>query len=285
MNKSLVLAVGIVMLFSMCSGIPFISDQPSISPGTVIVSNQDIYVKAQALPSEIRSGKFTNIMFEVSNANRYPLKNVNIIIYDPCVLTGETSKVIAELKQNRTESFSLKLNAPVEDITKNCNLRFRVFYDATYSLFQDVAVLKDAEYEQREASGTLGSVPISSTIPSSPLSVQVTFSDQQPLMDSQDTYLNINYYTSGSGLITVPAKGIKLTIPSNMKSVDCGGDFDTSFQSAEALSFVQGRASNSVCTFKTSASQAMDIKSLQISASYTYELTGAIPITVSQAKS
>jgi len=75
---------------------------------------------------------------------------------------------------------------------KDCKVKFRIEYDAENSLFQDIAVLSKAEYEQREVSGTLYNIPIQSFYPDSPLRISLSFSEAQPFMENEKYYLHLD---------------------------------------------------------------------------------------------
>ena len=158
MRYLLILAI---VLVSLCTGLPEI---PFINPGNtsvqkagVLVIDQespDIFVSVNAIPTEVKAGRDINVFFDLRNKNLYDLKNVNLTVYDPCIFTGDMGKYIDYIRANRTVSFSLKWTADQTDLDKDCNVKFRVSYDAESSLFQDIAVLSKSEYEQREVAGT-----------------------------------------------------------------------------------------------------------------------------------
>ncbi|MEM7816835.1 MAG: hypothetical protein QXZ20_02890 [Candidatus Aenigmatarchaeota archaeon] len=226
MKELMLLTIFLIILFSLCTipEIPFLSSNASVQKAGLLIIDQespDMFVSMEAIPSEVKAERNVNIYFELRNKNNYDLKNVSLLIYDPCIFTGETSKSIGDIKANRTYSFSLKLTAGKTDLDKNCNIKFKIEYNAENSLFQDIAVLTKSEYEQRELAGTLSNIPIQSFYPDSPLRITLSFSDDQPFMENENYYLYLDYYNKGGGFIEVKKGDIKITAPSNVKDFSC----------------------------------------------------------------
>jgi hypothetical protein len=312
MRYLLILAV---VLVSLCTGlpeIPFInSGNTSIQQAGLLIidaESPDAFVRVDYQP-EVITGRPENILFDIENKNNFNLENVDLTIYDPCVFTGDTTKNIGEIKANRSATFSLKLTAGNTDLDKDCNVKFKLSYNTSYSLFQDIAVLSQSEYEQREAAGTLNDIPIQSSSPSSPFKISLTLLGEQPFINGEKYYMSINYANIGSGFIEVKKYDIGIATPTNIKDFTCSDDYiSTSSASASASSggfsggasgrpigvvgqlpnfilnkdliFISNRAPTSTCTFTASTSQPMDIKSLTITASYKYVLYNSILIKV-----
>lgn len=290
MRYLLLLVVILVLLVAGCSGLPDLSTLLSggsnanvSAPGTLTIDSPDLSVNVQATSTEVKAGRDVDLLFELENKNTYSLENVNLSVYDPCIFTftGDSGKSVSELKAGRSLSFSLKLTAGSTDLDKVCNLKFMVTYNAESSLFQDVAVLTKSEYDQRDVAGTLNNIPIQSSFPPSPLKVSLAFSDKQPFIDNENYYMYLNYYNTGSGVLEVNSGDITISIPENIKDFSCA-DYNN-FVLNKPLSFVGGRAGSSTCSFTTTASQPMDIKSLSLTSRYKYILDNSISITVKRA--
>jgi hypothetical protein len=222
MRYLLILAV---ILVSLCAGLPEI---PFINPGNTSVQqaglliidaeSPDAFVRVDFQP-EIKTGRSENILFDIENKNNFNLENVDLTIYDPCVFTGDTTKNIGEIKANRSATFSLKLTAGNTDLDKDCDVKFKLSYNTEYSLFQDIAVLSQSEYEQREAAGTLNNIPIQSSSPSSPFKISLSFSGKQPFITDENYRINLDYYNIGNGVLEV--KNITIINPENLKDFSC----------------------------------------------------------------
>jgi hypothetical protein len=277
-----------IVLVSLCAGLPEI---PFINPGNATVQkagmviideeSPDVFITAEAIPTEVKAGRNVNIYFELRNKNNFDLKNVSLLVYDSCIFTGETEKNIDALKANRSVQWSLKLTAGSTDLDKNCNVKFRVKYDAEYSMFQDIAVLTQSEYEQREVSGTLNNIPIQSSFPETPLRISLSFSDTQPFINNENYYMNLDYYNKGNGFIEVEKENITIKTSSNIKDFSCNDYNDLALN--RSLKFIENRAAGSTCSFTTVAAQPLDIKSLTITARYKYMLDNSILIKVKRA--
>ena len=286
MRYLLILAI---VLVSLCAGLPEI---PFLNPGNVTVQkagiliidseSPDVFIRAEPIPTEVKARRNVNVFFELRNKNNYDLKNVNFTVYDPCLFTGDLEKNISEIKANRTYSFSLKWTAGSTEFDRDCNVKFRILYDAEYSLFQDIAVLSQSEYEQREVAGTLNNIPIQSSFPDSPLRISLSFSDTQPFMENEKYYMIIDYTNVGSGLVEVKERDIRIQTPTNINNFYCS-DYDSNLALKEKLNFIGNRAPTSTCNFNTTTTQTMDIKSLSITARYKYILDSSILIKVKRA--
>ena len=285
--RYVLLAVLGIVLISMCAGfnIPFINSGNVSEAGFITVDsgNPKTLITAEAIPTEVKSGRNVTLKFEINNENPYSLKNVKLNVYDTCVFTGDTNiPAITEIKANRTDSISLKLKSDYSDLDKTCNIKFRISYEASQVVSQDIAVLSASEYDNREASGTLGSVPIQSSSQDGPLSVGIRFSDSQPFYEKEKYYMYIDYRNTGQGLLNVSSGGIKINKPGNVKDFSCD-DYDSGMSLKDALSFISGRAPESACSFAAVASQPLSIESLSLEANYKYTVDSSISVTVKKA--
>jgi hypothetical protein len=304
MRYLLILAV---ILVSLCTGlpeIPFInSGNTSIQKAGLLIidaESPDAFVRIDFQP-EIKTGRPENILFDIENKNNFNLENAVLTIYDPCVFTGDTTKNIGDIKANRSATFSLKLTAGNIDLDKDCDVKFKLSYNTEYSLFQDIAVLSQSEYEQREAAGTLNDIPIQSSSPLSPFKISLTLLGEQPFITGEKYYMSIDYANIGSGFIEVKKYDIGIATPANVNDFSCSDDYISTSSSSglpgfsggssssssnfdlvlnKDLIFISNRAPTSTCTFTASTSQPMDIKSLTITASYKYVLYNSILIKV-----
>jgi hypothetical protein len=273
----------------MCTGLPeipfFNTGGTTVQKSGVIIldsESPDVFIRAEAIPTEVKEGRNVNVYFELRNKNSYDLKNIKLTVYDPCIFTGDVEKLMNEIKANRTYTFSLKWTAGRTELEKECNVKFRITYDAEYSLSQDIVVLSQAEYEQREISGTLNTIPIQYSYPESPLKINLAFSDTQPFMVNEKYYLHLDYLNAGSGLIEVNSGDIIIKPPINVKDFYCN-DYDSSLALKEKLNFIGNRASTSACSFTATTTQTMDMKTLTISARYKYILDSSILLKVKRA--
>lgn len=283
-----------VVLTSLCVNLPinlpFLNVPSPTGTSGLEFSNEDIYMNVNTLPSEVSGGGNVTLIFQIINKANYDLEDVGLLLYDPCVFSGESGELrnhVATLKPNRTMSWSWNLKSDVITLTRDCEMKFRLYYSGKFSLFQDMVVLTQAEYNSRLLQGTLNSIPISSSSSNSPLKISLTFTEAQPLLTGTENDMQINYVYTGSGFMEVEKLEIK--VPDNLEpvnpSTNCKdysytGNTLTLNKPFDRLRFINKRASPSVCTFKTKASQPLDIKSLTLTADYTYIFDDSITVRV-----
>jgi len=282
-----------IVLISLCTDIPNFPDIPffnnPIQPGTsgIEISNGDIYVNVNALPSEISGGGDVVLYFQITNKANYDLEDVSLILYDTCVFEGDQPEPIGDLRSNRTITRSSTLTSQPVTLSRDCNIKFALSYKGKFTFYQDVVVLTQSEYNIRLLDGTLHNIPIKTSSSSSPLQISLTFSEEQPLLENTNVNAQINYAYTGNGFIDVGAGGVKINLPSpsNLEVLEvsgkyCTGDYNSSLSLVNKLKFINKRASPTTCTFEAKASQIIDIKLLTITADYTYTIDGSVPVRV-----
>lgn len=226
MRCLLFLAIFSVIIISLCAqlpGLPFFqANQTQVSQvGVVIIDSEspDALIRVEAIPPEVKSGRSITMYFEIQNKNPYDLRNVNVEVYDPCVFTGDFSKFIDIIKANRSIRWPFTWKVEKMNLDKDCNIKFRISYETNNSYFQDIAVLSEAEYQQRELEGTLQQVPVRFSYPNSPFKISLKFSDDQPLINNESYYMYIDYTTVGSGFLNI--NSVAINVPNNVKDFSC----------------------------------------------------------------
>jgi hypothetical protein len=281
-----------IVLISLCTDIPNFPDIPFLNtpqPGTsgIEISNQDIYINANALPSEVSGGSNVTLIFQITNNANYDLENVSLNLYDTCVFDEVQPENIGKLKSNRTTTKSWTLESQEITLSRDCKIKFALSYNGKFTFYQDVVVLTQSEYNIRLSQGTLHNIPIKTSSSSSPLQISLTFSEEQPLLENTNVNAQISYAYTGNGFIDVGAGAVKINLPSpsNLEVLEvsgkcCTGDYDSSLSLVNKLKFINKKASPTTCTFKAKASDMIDIKLLTITADYTYIIDGSIPVKV-----
>jgi len=295
MKKILFLTVFLILLTSLCTDFPVIeipglpSDNIQQTGITNVVSseNSDLSLSVDTSSSNVKSGRTIQMLFEIKNKQTYELKNVAIEIYDnPCFKNEENkykfSKDLGTIKADQSKMWSSKLTADKVDFQKKCPIKFKTSYEANYSFYQDIAVLPSTEYYQKEADGTLRSIPLASSSTSSPFKIEITFGEPQPFLAGQTEpyYMYINYYNNGQGMFEDLSTKIS---PSGNINLNCAPVYDSSFnlnKTSHPITFIRNRATPTTCSFTTKTVPTMDIKSLSLTASYKYVLDNSISITV-----
>lgn len=300
MKNLILLTILLIILTSLCTYFPLELPQlPSdqVQPGANIIQTEtpDIFLRIELTSLEIIAGRNLQILFEIRNKQMYDLNDVILEAYDhPCFkdIDDTFSENIDTLKGNRTILTTWRWKSDTDlFMDKNCPIKFSLNYTANYSYFQDIAVLSESEYYQREASGTLKDIPIQSSSTVSPLGISIEFSEEQPLLENQNYYMYINYYNRGDGFITVNKDDITLKTPTNINIIQedgkyCGGDYNqkdaNTFQLNKNLIFLRDKATPSTCKFTTSDVSTIDIKSLSLTANYKYLLDNSISVRVNK---
>jgi hypothetical protein len=253
----------------------------NVNEYTAVVENPDIYLGIQAVPLEIKSERDVQILFYLKNKQTYDLENVNLTFYDhPCFSTGTFLFDLGTVKGNREKQWSSKITSDKLNFDTNCLQRFRISYDANYSFFQDIAILPESEYLQRELQGTLKDVPVKSSSSSSPLSISIKFSEDQPLLEKKLYYMLIDYYNLGNGIFD--NTNLVLTSPINIGNMYCTNytKTGTNTYTLNNLKFIKNKANPTTCNFTASPTPSLDIKSLTLTAGYKYILDNSISIRV-----
>lgn len=297
MRKLITLLILFVATVSLCSELPIqlpfsLPNVPSgTTQGAATIDSQDIYVNVETLSSDIRSERSVQFFFEIRNKQLYDLENVYFEVYDhPCFSeSGDNSGKFTKnnctgdgiLKSNQSCSWSWRWTADSTDADKTCQIRFMVKYNAKNSVYQDIVVLPETEYNQREVDGTLNSIPIQFTSAKGPLNVYLTFSESQPFIAGQSGYnMYINYNNLGDGFFDSLNDKIILNSTDNI-DLECGDYSGTGTLTLNKdLTFIKGRAVRSICSFNTSPVSTINIRSLNIEIDYNYTLYTSFPITV-----
>jgi hypothetical protein len=284
MRHVAILAILSVLSLSMCTGMPdmdFFGGNVSEAGFTTIESgSQNLFMAVEVVPSQVKSGRSVTLRFSIQNNNPYDIEDVSISVYDMCVFTGESSKDLGDIKANRSAEETIKLESSEIDLDRQCDIKFMISYNAQQVFTQDFAVLSASEYEQMELAGTIGTIPVSSFSQSGPLTVTMRLSDEQPLVDGEEYYLYIDYYSSGEGVIEVGSGDIAIHKPSSISDFECDDYYSSSLKISKSLSFVSGRAQNSVCSFTAESSSPMTIGTMTVTADYSYKVYGSVPILV-----
>lgn len=214
-----------ILLVSLCTSLnPFGSEEVLQSGVSIIdIGSPDIFLKIESVPKEIRSGRTILLVFELRNKNDFDLTNIEVEAYDTCVFSGDSREQISVLKADATKTWTWTWNSEEVDLDRDCKIKFRTSYRASNSIFQDIVVLDEAEYYQRELQGTLNEIPIESSFPPSPLRIGLRFSDSQPFIDNEEYYIYIDYNNVAGGFVNVEAGSITIGFPTNAGDVSCGG--------------------------------------------------------------
>jgi hypothetical protein len=299
--KSLILLLLPIALISLCSYLPGI-ELPSFLGQNVQVAgidsgSPDLYLNVQTTSSDIKGGRDVQVIFELRNKQPYDLNNVELKVYDyPCF--GSTSSDEfhmcstcptncssgGTLRANQTCIWSWRWTSDTSEVDRDCSIKFLTTYTAENSAYQDIVILPETEYLQRQVDGTLSNIPIHSNSPAGPLQIGLTFSEQQPFIAGGKGYdMYINYNNVGNGFLGDMNNNIRLTSTDNI-DLTCkdysGGGVSSTLTLNKNLDFINGRSVPTICNFSTLSTPTISIRSLSIGFDYTYNLYNSFSITV-----
>jgi hypothetical protein len=257
--------------------------------GVSEVTTPDVYLKIESVPTEVTTGKSLNLIFTLENMQDKDLENVNMIAFDQCLFSGtsvypETGTL--DLKPNRTERWTWKWTAGQTQFDRDCTIKFKTDYESNMSVSQDVIVLTETEFVTRELQGTLAQLQPTSSSSSSPISISMEFSENQPFQEKDKVLMEINYENTGGGFIDNFEPGdITIEVPTNLEYPDCGISYtyDSSSRTltlARTLTFISNKAPTTSCKFNTTSEQPVSTKPLTLTANYKYNFDNSIIVKV-----
>jgi|GEM_PF-2759899 len=277
----LILSILAVVLVSGCiANFPGTQRAQIMNP-TVTSETQDLVLKAEAVPLEVRSGKKLDIYFELDALK--DLKNVSFAITDSCLFSGDMGGFDnLELNANRSRDFKISLTAGSANFDTDCRIRFGASYNATLAAAQDIIVLDDAEFLNEQRTGKISERRPNFASTDNPLRIMFSFSDPQPFENNIDEFMYIDYSAS-PGLEKLSKGSVWFTAPNNAKiSCDDYNADGNRFTLNRDLVFMDGRAKKSTCKITTGAQQPVDSKTLQLTANYLYAVDNSINVKIKQ---
>jgi len=285
MRYLIILAVVLVSLCIM---------SPNVGQSSVIfedLTNPDLSIKVEAIPSVVKSGKTldfviqltNNKQMDVNNPDSNLIYNVNFLAYDQCVFSGDSSKDYEKIRANQTVRWNWKWTTGDVVFQRDCAIRFRTQYNDTFHLSHSITVLSDTEYNNRDRQGTLGSIPVQISFTKNSIKATISFSKDQPFIDGDAVNMYIDYENIGNGIIdSLNIGDVYFTVPSNMIDVSCTAfNLDNGrYVLNRQLRFLNNKAPRSTCTFVTKASQDIDAGSILLTANYKYLLDNSLTVSV-----
>ena len=275
------LLILLVVLVSMCM-------DSTAQQASVILenpSNTDLFIRAEAIPSVVRSGRNLDMIFDLTNKRQEKLKNVSFLAYDQCLFSGDNIKFFDDIQPNQTERWSWKWLTVETNFERDCTIKFNVEYSSEFSRTQSVAVLSQVEYNQREAAGTLSSVPLSSSSTQNAINIIISFSETQPFVEGDSITMFIDYVNEETGIIDqLNPEEVSMTLPRNIGNIACN-EYDLQNDKLilnRSLKFIGGRAPRSSCTFKAilSGASPIDTDAITLTAMYKYLIDNSLTVKV-----
>jgi len=243
------------------------------------IANSDVYLSISSLQNETKTGRNVTLRFNVTNKRGSDIEDIEVNAYDQCAFSGEYLYNIDVIEPNRTKIWNWKWLTEDVQFERECEIKFKTDYYSEFILSQDIVVLSETEYYSREQAGTLSDLEPLSSSTSSPLSIQLTFSDYQPFLDGDSISMNIKYSNIGGGFVDV--QSIEMRIPDNLEG-NCNHYVKSGniYTLDKGLTFYNNEAPQSTCIFTLKASQPIDVNSIQLTAYYKYSFDNSMIIKV-----
>ena len=253
------------------------------------VTTNDLYYKVDVYPSEVYEGDTVKIRFGISSEK--DLENVKVEIVDPCLFSvngntknnGNIVKDLQNLYKGMKKTATFELTPGNVELETTCKIKFRITYDSYIKVVQDVVVLSDTEYKQREESGTLGEIEISSSKEPSSVEAELSFSEPQPFKENRNIQIYIKYFNVGNGRIDkIEKDSITIFFPENLEVSQCNGyqGLGNQWKLSKELIFYEGETEKNSCTVKTKANIPIDSGKLVIEGKYKYVIEDTISIKI-----
>ncbi len=274
----LILVLSVVAVSGCIANFPFAQQAGILNP-TVVLETPDISVKAEAVPLEVRSGKNLALFFEVDALK--DLKDVSLKVTDTCLFSGNLKGLeIPDLKEGRGRAFRETLTAGDVDFDTDCQIRFKTKYSASLIASQDIIVLDDAEFLGEQSSGKIAEKIPAFASTSNPLRVSFSFSSPQPFQNNTDEFMYISL-SANAGLQKLGKGSVRFTTPNNANITcdDYTADGGRLVLDREMV-FTNGDAKKSTCKISTQARQAVDSKTIQLTANYLYAIDNSINVKI-----
>lgn len=216
-----------VILIAACVQLPFGRQQVGPGPGAASNENPDISVNVAAYPTELKGGRDVSVTWNITNKQEAAtLKDINIDVYDQCLFSGDNITHFDELKPDRPQMWTWKWSSQPTQFERDCEIKFKANWTGTASILQDINVLSDTEYYNREQAGTLGALAGITMATSNPVTISLRFSDTLPWIDNITVYMHIDVADTGDGFIDKLPKGsVNITYPSDLEG-ECD-DYET----------------------------------------------------------
>lgn len=246
-------------------------------------STNDVYYAVDVYPSEVYSGEKLKIRFRIIAEK--DLKDVKIKIIDPCLfeVEGINEKSVGNLHKGMRKTVTFELNAKDVEMNTNCRIKFKLTYISSTKLIQDVVVLSSNEYREREESGTLDEIEISSSKEPSSVDIDLTFSEAQPFRENRKIQIFIQYRNLGNGIVEKLEVGdVKITFPENLEIYSCSvyKKANSYWKLSEPLQFYNGETEKTVCNAITKANIPIDVGKILIEERYKYEFEDYINVKI-----
>ncbi len=264
-QSSFILATALMLLlFSGCT-IPSIPvNKAEVEKKEEEKFYDDVKVSMRLLKTVLHEGD--TLRAEITVEALRDVEDVTLNIVNDCGLSFDSKKEeLGDIKKGSVRTITLegRLEKGV-DLTRECELKFRISYKSTSKITTDVIVLSEREYERMLVKGK-SYVPSSSQDVGA-VGISYSLSPAQPYKDGDTVFFSFHLYNRGSG--TYKITDISFSAPSNLveEGSKCGG------LKSSSIELMGGESEKVVCKFQAHASEDVSIDSLSLSVEYLYKI-------------
>lgn len=283
-SKILVLVAVFVLLASGCVGQEEGDVIKQILRIDVVAGGvEDIHIRAD-IPEFARPNR--NFTWHILATPSIDISDFDFFVYDRCgelfIPVGDDSFHEDSIRANRTKTYEIKYTLK-ETQVNSCKVRFKTTYTSNMTMSQNIVVLDEFEWMERENRGTRKDIPVYTYSSTNPLRMEISFSHDQPLIEEAEVRMYIDYYDDGTGIISELGPGdVKIEVPGNLEFITCD-DYkmeDNMLVLDKEKKFFNKKAVRSTCEFNTLAEQVIDTRTMFIEALYGYSLDNEFTVSI-----
>ncbi|MFP4634169.1 MAG: hypothetical protein ACLFM9_04375 [Candidatus Aenigmatarchaeota archaeon] len=298
MNKTaaVLLALLLVVGVSGCMGFATDVDLAGIlgvgEPEYIVT--EKVSVSAESLRDEVEVGRKTRLQFEIENEGNATvgdvlLKMTDLGHFESVEEDAYKEKEVGDLKPGEIKNLEWGFVAGDVPMARTSNFRYRVGYDSEGYASYGVAIMSEDEFLRRKDEGVEEPLDLGYFKRDSPLDINISTPDEQPVLGGDDFILEIKFRNVGEGSVkdqVLEEGSVVLDWPEdslNQKG-GCQGKMveeNGNLTLADDLYFHEDETSTISCRFV--APDKVDIleeESFEVYADYRYIIDGMVSVTV-----
>lgn len=240
--------------------------------GPNYTAQETIKISGEAYPQEVEEGKEMALYFDVSNDGNITVSDFDLKFTDLCEFEEkDLEKSFEEVKPGDFEQWTWKIDAKEVENKRSCKLRYDVSYNTKSSAYYDVVALSESENQRLLRRGEMGQISLEYLRTKSPVQIDVSLSEEQPIVEGSSFYLYIKLRNVGGGYVEKIEKGkAEIKYPEFLELVGCD-DFNNKGILDKDLEFLRGSTKTSTCEFEAKEGTVVrETGSLDIKISYKY---------------
>lgn len=207
-SLSLISLVALAVLVSGCVQVGFEDVKAYIGVGEPqYTATEKLSISGKSVLDEVRGGTKTTLRFHLRNEGNVTVKNASIEITDPCVFDSPGVKDVGDLEPGQPFSWDPTLKSSRVDMTKTCEVRYRVSYLSKANALYDLLAMSEEEYLRLKKKGEFENrTTLNYYKTDTPVDPRISLSKEQPIHGGEKFYLYLKFVNQGGGKV----KGQKL---------------------------------------------------------------------------